>query len=130
MTAHHAATSARSTLAIVASATATSFTLSPAWLCTFASTIVSRRPGFTTEAVQASRSPSAGATMFSLYSAVRQVCVVAVDHGARGRRGRIVDQERDDAAMKEAVLLQQLGALLSPTSRLVPRTTSSTLAPM
>src|SRR5207237_81202 len=59
-----------SRLAMVASATATSFSSPSMRQCTFASTTVSERPGLTTSARQVRRSPRDGASRLSLYSAV------------------------------------------------------------
>jgi hypothetical protein len=57
----------RSTLAIVASATAISFDFSPISARTLASMTVSIRPGFTTSAVHTSRSPMPGESKFNLF---------------------------------------------------------------
>jgi hypothetical protein len=60
-------------LAIVAKATATSFSAPSTRQKTLASTTVSERPGFTTSARQVRRSPAEGATRLILYSAVMTV---------------------------------------------------------
>jgi hypothetical protein len=60
---------------MVASATATSFSVPSVRHVTFASTTVSERPGLTTSARQVRRSPSEGESKLILYSAVMTVRV-------------------------------------------------------